>query len=254
MKHVTIGSAELYLADCRDVLPGLSHVDAVIADPPYEEEAHTNSRRLLGKGQDGGRGRKVGVLPIGFDKMDEELRAATAAEISRICRGWSLVFCQVEGVHLWRSAFPQGKYMRTAIWVKPDGAPQFTGDRPGMGYESILVHWHGEGRSRWNGGGRHGVFTHSKSDEGYGHGGTQNEHPTKKPQRLMKDLVQLFSDPGHLVLDPFMGCGSTGVACAQMGRRFIGIERDPKHFESACARIREVARQPDFLLEAGIPW
>lgn len=253
-RKVTIGECELYCGDCRDVLPQIEKVDAVITDPPYESEAHTNSRRLLGKGSDHGRARRVDVIPIDFAEMDDDLRIAVAAEIGRITSGWSLVFCQVEGVSRWQAAFQSGKYMRTAIWVKPDGAPQFTGDRPGMGYESIVCHWHGAGRSRWNGGGKHGVFVHSKSDDGYGHGGLRNEHPTKKPLRLMSELVSLFSNQGQLVCDPFMGSGTTGVACAKMGRRFIGIERDERYFEAACRRIQDAYNQPDLMLQAGMAY
>lgn len=137
---VTIGNCELYQADCVDVLRTLVHADHVITDPPYEAEAHSNARRILGKTERGG-SRKIGVLPIGFDKMSDGLRADVGREILRLCQGWSLVFCQVEGVHKWISAMEGAKYKRTGIWVKPDGAPQFTGDRPGMGYESIVMHW-----------------------------------------------------------------------------------------------------------------
>ncbi len=235
-----IGDAELYLGDCLEVLPTLGKVDAVIADPPYEKEAHTNSRRQATSGQDGGRVRKIEVLPIDFECMTEECRTRIGQIIN--VSGWSAIFCQVEAVHKWMSAI-NGRYMRTGIWVKPDGAPQFTGDRPGMGYESIVFHWHGERRSCWNGGGKHGVFTFSKSDKGFGHGGMSNEHPTKKPIALIQELTSLFSDKGQTILDPFMGSGTTGVACANLGRKFIGIEIDEKYFDIACERIEAAYAQ-----------
>jgi len=244
----TIGTCELYLGDCIEVMAHLQSVHHVITDPPYEDEAHTNARRMLGKMERSG-GRKIGTLPIPFEKMSEELRRAVAAECNRLCDGWSLVFCQVEGIHKWMQVMQPAKYKRTCLWIKPDGAPQFTGDRPGMGYEPFIAHWHGSGRSRWNGGGKHGVFVCPKSDSGYGHGGLLNEHPTKKPLRLMKMLVGLFSDERQTILDPFMGSGSTGVACVQSGRRFIGIEANRQYFDAACRRITEAVSQPDLFID-----
>jgi len=124
------------------------------------------------------------------------------------------------------------------VWLKPDGAPQFTGDRPGMGYESIVASWCGSGRSKWNGGGRHGVFSHPHRESN-----NPKQHMTQKPSTLMRELVTLFSDPGHVVLDTFMGSGTTGVACIQTGRKFIGIEREPKYFDIACKRIEQAVAQ-----------
>lgn len=156
LKKVTIGGCELYHADCLDVLPTLQQVSHVITDPPYEAESHTKARRLLGRSERNG-SRVIGTFPIEFEQISEDLRHDVGREIERVCAGWSLLFCQIEGVQKWREALPGVKYMRTCIWVKPDGAPQFTGDRPGMGYETIVTFWHGKGRSRWNGGGRHGA-------------------------------------------------------------------------------------------------
>lgn len=68
-------------------------------------------------------------------------------------------------------------------------------------------------------------------------------HPTQKPVALMQDLVKTYTDPGDAVLDFTMGSGSTGVACANTGRRFIGIEREPKYFDIACRRIDDAQRQ-----------
>jgi DNA modification methylase len=112
-----------------------------------------------------------------------------------------------------------------------------------MGYESIAAAWCGEGGSKWSGGGKHGVFTFPKHDAGQGHGGGSNGHPTTKPQRLMRELVSLFTEDGATVLDPFMGSGSTGVACTSMNRKFIGIEIEPRYFDIACERIKAAQDQ-----------
>jgi site-specific DNA-methyltransferase (adenine-specific) len=69
------------------------------------------------------------------------------------------------------------------------------------------------------------------------HADSYNHHPTKKPVELMQHLVKLVSAEGHTVLDPFMGSGSTGIACRQLNRKFIGYEKDPGYFKIACRRI-----------------
>lgn len=245
-KQETIGNCTLYLGNCLDVLPSLPTVDAVITDPPYEAEAHNMARRQLTRGQDGGRRRSVGNFPIDFERMDDLLRGQVAQACQAVCCGWGIYFCQIEAVYLWRSAMEAAgaKYKRAGIWLKPDGAPQFTGDRPGMGFESIVCTWHGDGRSKWNGGGgRHGVWKFTKHDRGYGHGQAKNEHPTQKPLALMEALVADFTPAASVVLDPFMGSGTTGVACVSTGREFIGVEKDVKYFDVACRRIDDALRQ-----------
>ena len=241
-------------------------VDVTISDPPYEAEAHTKGRRTktgtsttrsAGKGDwksRVARGEAVAsAAPLPFAAITECERTDSASEIARLTRRWALVFCQVEAAGSWAAALEVGglDYVRTMVWIKPDAQPQFTGDRPGHGYESIVVA-HRKGRKRWNGGGRVGVFTHCRARPGSpgGPGSEPSPHPTTKPLALMAELVSLFSDPGELVLDPFAGSGSTGVACGQLGRRFQGFELDAGYYEIACRRLRgEAARinpaQPD---------
>jgi site-specific DNA-methyltransferase (adenine-specific) len=64
----------------------------------------------------------------------------------------------------------------------------------------------------------------------------------------MLELVDLFTQPGDLILDPFMGSGSTGVAAVRLGRRFIGIEKDARYFEIACERIADAVSRPDMFI------
>jgi site-specific DNA-methyltransferase (adenine-specific) len=229
-----IGDAILYLGDCLEILPTLGKVDDCITDPPYEAEAHTLQRRVKRSGIC-----KTEGLPFG--QINPKTRDEVARMIADLSEGWALAFCQAEAVPLWRDAFERGgaSYKRAMVWIKPDAMPQYSGDRPGMGYESIVAAWCGLGRSRWNGGGRTGVFIINKNDEP-----GPAPHPTTKPRRLMSELVDLFTNPGDLILDPFMGSGTTGVACANLGRRFIGIEIEPKYFDIACERIRLAYAQP----------
>jgi len=237
-EKVVIGSATLYCANCMDILPTLDRVDAVITDPPYEAEAHTKGRRLLGKQESGERTVEYGALD--FALMSDDLRLKSSSLATELCSGWMLSFCQAEAVSLWRDAHEAAgaKYKRAMIWLKPDGAPQFTGDRPGMGYESIVASWCGKGRSQWNGGGRHGVFSHPHRESN-----NPKQHMTQKPSTLMRELVDLFTLPGNTILDPFMGSGTTGVAAIQLGRSFIGIEREERYFQIACKRIEQAVAQ-----------
>lgn len=230
----------LHSGACLDGLRALGEhsVDHVLTDPPYEAEAHTQQRRVK-------RGEVMAVEPLSFAPIGEEERHAVAREIARIARRWMVVFCQIEGAPLWRKSLESAGavYRRTCIWVKPDGMPQYSGDRPGMGYEALVVA-HAPGRSEWNGGGRHGVFTVNKNDP------ERTGHPTQKPRALMETLVRLFTDPGELVCDPFAGSGTTGVAALRLGRRFLGWELDPAFYAVASRRLGATRQQLD-LFETG---
>ena len=78
--------------------------------------------------------------------------------------------------------------------------------------------------------------------------GERHLHPTQKPVELMLWCLEFFQH-SNTILDPFMGSGTTGVACARLGRRFIGIEIEPKYFDIACKRIEQAYRQPDLFIE-----
>jgi site-specific DNA-methyltransferase (adenine-specific) len=234
----------MHLADCVDVLPKLEPVDVCIQDPPYEVEAHTKARRSLKDATQKRGARNTGEvrridrpLLINFTHMTSALRSDVSRLEARIVRRWTLTFCQVEAIGLWRQAFEEAglQWIRAGVWIKPNGMPQMTGDRPGQGFESLAI-VHPKGRKRWNGGGKHAVWT-VPLDHNAG-GGGKNEHPTSKPVALMLQLVSDFSQHGEAILDPFAGSGTTGVACLRLGRRFIGVERDERYFELACERLR----------------
>jgi site-specific DNA-methyltransferase (adenine-specific) len=215
--------------NCLDHLPQLQpgSVDHVITDPPYEAEAHTKQRRLK-------RGGEMSTEPLAFPPITTDERENVAAQFGRLSKRWVLAFCQVEAAPKWTACMEQYglQYVRTMIWHKPDAMPQYTGDRPGMGYETMVL-CHPPGRKRWNGGGRVGVYVHNKNELG----SQKAAHQTQKPLSLMLELVADFTDPGDLVLDPYCGSGTTGVACLRLGRRFLGFEINPQYAELARERL-----------------
>jgi site-specific DNA-methyltransferase (adenine-specific) len=214
----------LFLGDAFDILPELDPVDAIITDPPYGPRTHENARGTVD-------GRPARL--IDFDSMEEERFTAFCSNAVTLARRWVVMTCE------WRYVIAIEKaglpLVRFGIWHKLDSAPQFSGDRPGMGWEAVAI-LHQEGRKRWNGGGHHAVWVCSVE---------RGEHPTQKPLALLMNWVKMFADEGETVLDPFMGSGTTGVACARLGCKFIGIETRPDYFELACRRIEAARRERD---------
>lgn len=243
MQSVVIGNATLYHGNCLDIMPSLVCVDATMTDPPYEDHMHdAKSKKKRSLRTDG----HAELQELNFASINS-IRQQVANEVTRLSNGWALIFCTPEGVAPWRDAIEVSgaKYKRACVWVKPDAAPQFNGQGPAMGAEMFVSAWCGKGFSEWNGGGRRGVFTFpcNPSDR-------TGLHPAEKPVALMSELVTLFSNHGETVFDPFMGVGSTGVACAKYGRKFIGIEADKTYFDAACRRIEAAYQQPDFFVRS----
>ena len=254
----------IYHGDCREVLPqlpvaecltcgceiadewilaihltgkheiGRGCCDVIITDPPYS--AHTHEKQWIGAAltADGDKRCSTKFTGLGFDPITDEQRQADAVRFARVAKRWVLVFSDLEGIHSWRASFLGAglDYVRTAIWDKVDGAPQFTGDRPAAGAEAIVCA-HVDGKKHWNGGGRRNVFRHRVNGDG------AKPHPSTKPIALMKELVNLFSDEHEMVLDPFMGSGTTLEAAKNLGRSAIGIEIEEKYCEIAAKRLSQ---------------
>lgn len=247
MEPVQIGNATLYCGNCLDIIPALGQVDHVIGDPPYEKHMHDHKRgkKIFGAQKririDG----HANPPPVDFSSVDG-VRGPVTPMLVDASVGWLLLFCTPEGVAPWRDHIEdaRAKYKRACVWVKPDSAPQFNGQGPAMGAEMFVSAWCGNGHASWNGGGRRNVFTHPCQPPDR-HG----VHPTEKPVSLMTEVISLFTNLGQAILDPFMGSGTTGVACAKLGRKFIGIELDPKYFDIACKRIQQAYDEPDLFIE-----
>jgi DNA modification methylase len=247
---------ELRLGDCIEGMRGLADgsVDVVITDPPYSQ--HTHDKQWLAYALSDGKARvpspksaSGGVVAsqhkgLNFAHLTEGQAAECAYWFGRLARRWVIAFTDIEGVDLWRRAVQSGglDYVRTCIWDKVDGAPQFTGDRPAAGAEAFVVA-HRPGKKSWNGGGRRNVFRHEVN--AVNGGPAHKPHPTTKPLRLMRELVELFSDQDELILDPFAGSGSTGIAATQLNRRFLGFELNRDSFDIACRRLRGEEAKPN---------
>jgi site-specific DNA-methyltransferase (adenine-specific) len=243
-------------------------VDVCIADPPYSARQHMGVRSgKRNRGLADGQGRTDGcatrrVVDLGFSHFGRGEVRGMVRHLARVVRRWSLVFCDDDLLPVWRSEAKRAglEVVRTGVWIRVGGAPQFTGDRPGTGAEYIAI-LHRPGRKRWNGGVSAGVWAHAEDCPIPGPLGPVLKHPivanrkgqqgsrihtTQKPEALMLDLVSLFSDPGELVLDCTAGSGTTGVAALRLGRRFVGIEMQPRaghpgdadYFGLCCDRLR----------------
>lgn len=243
MAHETFldGRVILHCGDCREVLPAVGRVDHIFADPPYEAIMHaaksSAARRIRTDGRDE-------IKTLDFAPIDE-IRKEVTSLIAAQCDGWALIFCAPEGVGRWADEInaSSAKYKRACVWIKPDSTPQLNGQGPGMGAENFVVAWCGAGYARWNAGGKRGVYTHLTNPPN-----RQGEHPTEKPLSLMGELIADFTQPDELICDPFMGGGTTGVAAVKAGRRFIGIDDNPKWFDLACRRISDAASRPDMFI------
>jgi site-specific DNA-methyltransferase (adenine-specific) len=206
-------------------------VDHVIGDPPYDPKTHNGARNAAAsksKTRTTGRdGERPNMLPIDFEPLEAGDVARIVSSWMTVARRWCIGFCALEMLGEYRDAAGE-RWIRAGVFHRTDSTPQFSGDRPGQGCEGVPI-WHRNGRKRWNGGGMPASwsFPIERNDR---------VHPTQKPIGLMMKLVEQFTDPGDVVLDPFCGSGTTGIACLRLGRRFIGIERDPKY--AALARER----------------
>jgi DNA modification methylase len=232
--------------DCLDPVTGLASlpdrsVQHCITDPPYSQ--HTHAKQWIGAAltADGAARVSTSHTGLGFDPLTSEQAFGVADFAARCVTRWTITFSDLEGLTLWKSAIDASgiDYVRTCIWDKVDGAPQFTGDRPAAGAE-IFVVAHQPGKKAWNAGGKRNVYRHAVN-------GVRGDkpHPSTKPLALMLELVTDFTDPGDIVIDPFMGSGTTGVACLRLGRRFIGWEKDASYYEIACRRLRGDEAKPN---------
>jgi len=198
MRIETIDNATLYLGDCREVLPTLPKVDAVITDPPYGIGAN---KQTLGKGK------KEFDRGGDWDESAPDLSICMMAPL--LCFwGGNYFASQLPVTNDW------------LIWHKVND---------GRSFSECEMAWTNFGRQI-----RH--LSHHWAGE-------EKEHPTQKPLPVMLWCIGQAGDAAQVIADPYMGSGTTGVACVILGRHFIGVEREPKYFDIACRRIEDAQRQ-----------
>jgi site-specific DNA-methyltransferase (adenine-specific) len=209
---VVIGDATLWLGDCMEILPTLPKVDAVVTDPPYGMSLNVRRKSW--------RGRDMGWQRIHGD--DQRFDPSPWLNFDSIV---------IWGATYFSDLLPVGDWL---LWDKRGGNSNL--DRM-LGGSFELAWTRGRGKCHVM---RllHGGVVNADSERG---NNQLRVHPTQKPVGIMRWCLE-FSD-GRTILDPFMGSGTTGVAAVQMGRKFIGIEREPKYFEIACERIRQAQAQ-----------
>lgn len=215
------GQITIYHGDCLDVMPALGSVSHIITDPPYNAQTHAGAL-TNGHGED---------HLVDFAPLSDDTVRAVFTEFSRLVQRWVVATMAWQHAALIEREPIDGlRFVRLGVWLKPNGTPQFTGDRPAMGWEPVVIMHRESEKLRWNGGGRHAVWTKNK---------VSTNHPTGKPIGLLRSFVEQFTDPGDLILDPFMGSGTTLRAAKDLGRRAIGIEIEEKYCEIAVKRLAQ---------------
>ena len=238
---VQIGNATLYCGDCLEILPTLVKVDGIITDPPYSSggRQQATARNIFSKADDVSEWTRSDEWFLG-DNMGVDSYVRWMRQISKEC--FSLVtpgspayvftdwrqFTNI--VTAWETL--RWTLRSVVVWDKDRGGAMGSYWRNNHEWICVLV----KGKPRplpncsfyntWKG---------TKPQ-----GGT---HPTEKPINLIRYLAESFGNTENAILDPFMGSGTTGIACAQIDRPFIGIEIEKKYFDIACERIENAQRQ-----------
>jgi DNA modification methylase len=220
-----IGDATLYLGDCRELLPLLPSVDAMVADPPYGiGETRKDKSRTIGPTSilrdDSKYRRDYGDAAWDDCTQDEALSLALAKA------KWAIVFGG--------NYYSLPKTSCWLVWDKLNGDTDFADCELAWTNLPKAVR---RIRFLWNG------CMRRERD-------IARVHPTQKPVDVMAWCIEHIPGPNQTILDPFMGSGTTGVACAKLGRKFIGIEIEPKYFDIACKRIEKAYAQADMFVPA----
>lgn len=215
-KEVVIGDCRLLLGDCLEILPTLGKVDAVVTDPPYG----------IGEARNDNASRSCLAQSKAYTKSDWDDIPATAIHMAlmREVSKRQIIF----GGNYFEGLGPTSCWL---VWDKQNGENDFADCE--LAWTNLpkavrRIYW------RW-----HGMIRK---------GNDVREHPTQKPVGVMEWCMGHLPADAETILDPFMGSGTTGIACVKLGRKFIGIEIDEGYFEIACKRIRDAYAQPDMFV------
>ena len=229
-KEVVIGDCRLILGDCLEVMPLLREFDAVVTDPPY------------GLGAASGTISKQNAHKrdySSFEDTEEYLKKTSVPAIKlALLKAHGRGIITPGSKHAFEYPKPEvmGCFYQPATtgmctWGRTTQQPiLFYGKDPYAGKTIQHITY---------------VLTERPSTK---------LHPCAKPMKAWQWIVKRASKPSEHIIDPFMGSGTTGVACVKLGRKFTGIELDPEYFEIACERIRKAYEQPDmFIAKPGNP-
>lgn len=217
VKEERIGGQRLILGDCAAILPTLDPVDLLLVDPPYGIGADEAAAKNKGK---------WGWVDYGESQWDRERPARAIFDAMLAVSKEQVIW----GGNYFTDYLPPT--MRWLIWDK--GQRNFS-------LADFEIAWTSQQKASR-------IFDYARA-KALGDG---KEHPTQKPVALMEWCLT-FLPTAKTILDPFMGSGTTLVACQKMGRNGIGIEIDPDYFAIACKRVDEAARQPDMLIALDQP-
>lgn len=235
MREEIIGRARLICADCRDILPTLPKVDAVVTDPPYLLVSGGCTRLDMGGKFNADRYDNGGaIIPV-----DIEFEEWLPLVADRLAQGHAYIMVNNRHVaECQKQAEAAGfRFHNLLIWDKGIATP----NRWYMkNCEFTLFMFRGRGTRIVDAGSKQLIRCPPPMNAA---------HETQKPVGLMEHYIGNSTTHGQIVLDPFMGSGTTGVAAVQMGRDFIGIEREPKYFDIACRRIEDAQRQKDLFID-----
>lgn len=221
-REVVIGDCRLLLGDCLEILPTLGNVDAVVTDPPYGINFPYNSHIDTAE--------NLRALIPGL------MQAVYAAKRGVITPGNTNLHKYPEPS--WTGAWTWNTTTSCGLWGWSQWQPILLyGEDVTKGTASVAGVFKSD-RIDFTGGS-------VKSDRSEGQG-----HTCPKPLGFVRKILARFSLLNEIILDPFMGSGTTGVACVKLGRKFIGIEIDEGYFDVACRRVDEAARQPDLFVAA----
>ena len=208
-RRVEIGDCVLYEGDCLEVMEAIGKVDAVLTDPPYGIGEHGGACRTRGK---------PGYTKHEKKDWDKERPSLKVFQIISSAPNGSIIW----GGNYFADLLPPT--MGWLYWQKRMGGDFSDGELAWTSRTGALRE-----------------FTKCPK-------GIDKSHPCQKPIELMKWCLGFLPD-AKIILDPFMGSGTTLVACAKMGRKGIGIELDPDYFDIACERVRKAYEQPDMFVE-----
>jgi site-specific DNA-methyltransferase (adenine-specific) len=216
----------VYQGDCLDVLPMLGRVDAVVTDPPYGIAHSGNSNRFSGGQTRRGKGSNHGQIK-NDDKPFDPTHLLGVGDTQII---WGF------------NNFPHH--------LQPGALLVWSKRRP-FAYGSFLsdgeVAWHSRGRGVYL---LEHIFSGSAAAVEYtADAYAESAHPFQKPIAVMEWCIRKLPDDAEVVCDPYMGSGTTGVAAVRLGRKFVGVEIEPKYFDIACRRIKAELAAPRLFVE-----